>query len=186
MNFKRNLKNVSFYICFGICLIIIGLLIYSSNKNIITKIIPSVSPKPQITQISLIIPTPIAIFAKVTKVIDGDTIEIEGGKRVRYIGMNTPEIENNECYASEASEVNRKLVLGKTVKLEKDVSETDKYGRLLRYIYLDNQMINDELVKFGSAKIETVPPDTKYKNEFLQSQTYAKENKLGLWGKCLR
>ena len=61
--------------------------------------------------------------------IDGDTIVIEGGQKVRYIGMNTPEVETSECYATEATEINKNLVLGKEVKLEKDVSDTDKYGR---------------------------------------------------------
>jgi micrococcal nuclease len=74
--------------------------------------------------------------------------------------------------------------LGKTVKLVKDVSETDKCGRLLRFVYVGDQMIDDELVKEGAAKIETVPPDTEFKDEFQMSENYAKENKLGLWGKC--
>jgi micrococcal nuclease len=123
-------------------------------------------------------------FAKVIRVIDGDTIQLEGGDRVRYIGMNTPELETNECFATEASEINKNLVLGKIIKLEKDISDTDKYGRLLRYVYVDNVFIDDYLVKNGDAKVMTIPPDTKYKDEFLQSQNYAKQNNLGLWGKC--
>jgi micrococcal nuclease len=98
--------------------------------------------------------------------------------------MNTPELESSECYATEASEINKNLVLGKTVKLEKDVSETDKYGRLLRFVYVGNIFVDDYLVKDGAAKIMNVPPDIEYKDEFLSSQNYAKENKLGLWGKC--
>lgn len=134
--------------------------------------------------ISLTTPTPIAVSARVIKVIDGDTIVVDTGQHIRYIGMNTPEVENNECYATEASEINKNLVLGKIVRLEKDVSETDKYGRLLRYVYIDSKMINDELVKDGVANVKSVPPDVKYKNEFLESEKFAKGNNLGLWASC--
>jgi len=89
-----------------------------------------------------------------------------------------------ECYATGAAEINKDLVLGKTVKLVKDVSETDEYGALLRFVYVGNIFVDDYLVKVGAAKIMTVPPDTEFKDEFLESQNYAKENKLGLWGKC--
>lgn len=148
------------------------------------------SPKVSlISPISLntpITPTPLVTFAKVTRVIDGDTIVIDTGQHIRYIGMNTPEMETGECYATAASEINRNLVLGKTVELVKDVSGTDKYGRLLRYVYIGNLFIDDELVKEGAAKIMTVPPDIKYKDIFQSSQNYAKENNLGLWGKCFK
>lgn len=73
----------------------------------------------------------------VIKVIDGDTIVIEGGYRVRYIGIDTPEIRpREEAYAIEAWQANRQMVEGKRVRLEKDVSETDRYDRLLRYVYV--------------------------------------------------
>jgi micrococcal nuclease len=176
MNYRKSLKNVSFILFLGLCLLFIGLFIYSSNKNKTIKIVPS--PPPVLTL------TPSATFAKVTRVIDGDTIVIDTGEHVRYIGMNTPEVESKKCYASEATAINKNLVLGKEVKLEKDVSDTDKYGRLLRYVYVGDTFVGDYLVKNGDAKVMTVPPDTKYKDEFLVSQEYAKENNLGLWGKC--
>src|SRR3989344_4113968 len=76
----------------------------------------------------------------VSKVIDGDTIEIEGGMKVRYIGIDTPETSHPtkgvQCFGRQATERNRQLVEGKKVILEKDISETDKYGRLLRYIWI--------------------------------------------------
>jgi micrococcal nuclease len=78
------------------------------------------------------------------------------------------------------------LVLGKEVRLEKDVSETDKYGCLLRYVYIGNDFINEELVKGGSAKVEPVPPDVKFKKEFLESEKNAKALNLGLWGNCFK
>jgi len=117
---------------------------------------------------------------KVKKVIDGDTIELENGEVVRYIGINAP--ENNECFFEQAKQMNRDLVEGKEVKLGKDVSDRDKYNRLLRYVYVDDIFVNDYLVKQGYALADFIFPDEKYKDQFEQSQTYAKENKLGLWG----
>ena len=101
--------------------------------------------------------------ALVSKVVDGDTIQLSDGRKVRYIGIDTPETVHPskavECYGQEASVKNKELVLGKTVGLEKDVSDTDRYGRLLRYVYLDGIMINDLLVKEGFAKASSYPPD---------------------------
>lgn len=107
------------------------------------------------------------VEATVTTVIDGDTIEVnlEGLiYRVRYIGIDTPEI--GESCADEATEANRQLVEGKTVWLEKDISETDKYGRLLRYVYVDDIFINEELVRLGLALPSSYPPDMKYDDTF--------------------
>jgi micrococcal nuclease len=124
----------------------------------------------------------------VTRVIDGDTIEIEGGKRVRYSGIDTPETVDPrkpvQCFGIEASNENKKLVLGKRVKLEKDISETDKYGRLLRYVYVDDIFVNDYLVRNGYAYVVTFPPDVKYQQQFLEAQKEARENKRGLWSAC--
>lgn len=127
---------------------------------------------------------PSAVFdiVKVTKVIDGDTIEIEDGKRVRYIGIDTPEKEN--CYFYESTKRNKELVEGKVIKLEKDISQTDKYGRFLRYVYIDDLLINEALVKEGFAQVATFPPDIKYKNRFLEAQKIARENKVGFWLNC--
>jgi micrococcal nuclease len=125
---------------------------------------------------------------KVARVIDGDTIQIQGGEKVRYIGMDTPETVDPEkpvqFYGQEASEENRKLVEGKTVHLEKDASERDKYGRLLRYVYVGNDFINLELVRDGYARVETIAPDTKYKDMFMRAQQEAEQSKIGLWSAC--
>ncbi len=141
-------------------------------------------------------PTPLPYpFAKVMKIVDGDTIEIENGKLVRYIGIDTPETKHPtkgvECFGKEASEKNRELALGKVIKLEKDVSETDRYGRLLRYVYLQEPtatspalFVNEYLVKEGYAQAVTFPPDVKYADHFLQLQREARAQKKGLWGKC--
>lgn len=129
----------------------------------------------------------------VTRVIDGDTIEIEGREKVRYIGIDTPETVDPRkpvaCFGKEASEENKKLVLGKAIILEKDISETDKFGRLLRYVYIKEKdgktiFVNDYLVREGYAKASTFPPDVKFANQFLLAEKEARETKKGLWQKC--
>ena len=123
--------------------------------------------------------------AFVAKVIDGDTIVLENGKTLRYIGIDTPEVsQGTECFADESTEKNKELVLGKEVRLEKDVSETDRYGRLLRYVYVANTFINEILVYEGYATAATYPPDVKYSQLFKEAEKDARENSKGLWGKC--
>lgn len=145
-----------------------------------TKIaVNSVSPIPQVAgESSEIIPT-----YKVVRVIDGDTVELEDGRKVRYIGINAPET-NKDCFALEATLKNKELVEGKRVRMEKDRSETDRYGRLLRYVYVDDLFINDELVKGGYAYAKAYRPDTKLQEKFTNSQSEAMKEKRGLWGKC--
>lgn len=127
--------------------------------------------------------------AAVTQVIDGDTIrvEIEGQKyRVRYIGIDTPETVDPRspvgCFGKEASERNRQLVEGQTIGLEKDVSETDSFDRLLRYVWVEDMMVNTTLVREGYALASTYPPDVKYAEQFASLQALAREARSGLWG----
>ncbi|MFC1912043.1 thermonuclease family protein [Chloroflexota bacterium] len=120
--------------------------------------------------------------AIVVDVIDGDTIgvDINGSiYRVRYIGIDTPE-RGQEGY-EEATLANAELVSGKVVDLEKDVSETDKYGRLLRYVWTEEGMVNAVLVESGYAQVSTYPPDVKYQEEFLELQRIAEQTGTGLW-----
>jgi len=119
---------------------------------------------------------------RVIRVIDGDTIEIEGGARVRYIGIDAPEVfPQTEYYGLEAWARNIELVEQKTVTLEKDVSETDVYGRLLRYVYVDGLFVNGELVRLGYARAIPYPPDTKYQERLAQLEEEATEARRGLW-----
>jgi micrococcal nuclease len=121
--------------------------------------------------------------ARVVRVIDGDTIEIAGGAHVRYIGMDTPEIYPEVgFYGPEAKAKNIEMVEGKLVTLEKDVSETDKYGRLLRYVYVDGVFVNGELVRLGYARAVAYPPDTRYRWQLEKLEKEAKAAKLGIWG----
>lgn len=129
----------------------------------------------------------------VTKAIDGDTLEIEGGQRVRYLGVDTPETKDPrkpvQCFGKEAARKNKELVEGKRVILEKDITDTDKYNRLLRFVYLpleDGTMlfVNDYLIREGFAKVLTIPPDVKFAEQFLEAQRKAREGSLGLWKMC--
>lgn len=126
--------------------------------------------------------------ATVVRVIDGDTIVVSiAGKTydVRYIGVNTPETKDPnkpvEYYGPEASTKHKELVEGKIVRLEKDVSEYYKDGRLLRYVYVGNLFINAELVRLGYARATPYPPDTKYQSLFSSLEQEAKEKLLGIW-----
>jgi micrococcal nuclease len=124
----------------------------------------------------------------VKRVIDGDTIELDNGEIIRYIGINTPETVRPkypvECFGREASEKNKELVLGKKVILKKDISQRDKYGRLLRYVYVSGIFVNLKLIEGGYAYATAFPPDVKYSDVFLNAQRDAIENNFGLWGSC--
>jgi len=102
--------------------------------------------------------------------------------KARYSGIVTPETVHPtnrvEYFGKEASEKKGELVEGKTVFLEKDVSEIDKYGRLLRYVWIDDVVVNAELVRLGYAQVVTYPPDVKYQEYFLQLQ---KAGSLSSW-----
>lgn len=125
---------------------------------------------------------PARIEAAVTRVIDGDTIEVlivGVPYSVRYIGIDTPEV--GWPGADEATQANAGLVEGKIVELEKDVSETDEYGRLLRYVWVNGQMVNATLVYDGYAEAIPYPPDLLYQDYLLALQTQAAEAGRGLW-----
>jgi micrococcal nuclease len=124
----------------------------------------------------------------VTRVIDGDTIEVNIGGiiyKVRYIGVDTPELDDERpefaALAQEATRLNRQLVEGEIVRLEKDISETDKYGRLLRYVYVDDTFVNAELVKQGLAWAEPYEPDIRYQDYFKELEAEARRDKIGVW-----
>ena len=122
--------------------------------------------------------------ARVIQVIDGDTIIVEGGYRVRYIGIDAPEIHPEaEAFGIEAWQANRRLVEGKEVRLERDVSEKDKYGRLLRYVWVDDVLVEAELVRQGLARAKAYPPDTKYQDYLEQMEADAKLAGRGIWAK---
>ena len=124
----------------------------------------------------------------VVRVVDGDTIHVrfgEGIEKVRYIGVNAPEIHNprlgEQPGGREAWDVNRSLVAGRRVQLELDVRARDRYGRLLAYVWVGDTMVNAELVARGYAQVMTVPPNVRYQQLFLRLERDARQAGRGLW-----
>lgn len=122
---------------------------------------------------------------RVVKVVDGDTIEVEVNGtlyKVRYIGIDTPESTTQiEYFGKEAAARNQALVDGREVTLIKDVSETDRYGRLLRYVLVGEVFVNYELVRGGYAYTLRYPPDVACAEVFRAAERRAREEGLGLW-----
>ncbi|MEK5445877.1 thermonuclease family protein [Paenibacillus sp. FSL R7-0331] len=124
--------------------------------------------------------------AEVTSVIDGDTFRIrtnEGDtEKVRLLLIDTPEIgEQPEPYALEARDYTKELLDGQTVHLEFDESERDQYGRLLAYVYVNDQMVNQLLLEKGLARVAVFPPDTLYLDDFRMIESRARESGLRIW-----
>jgi micrococcal nuclease len=148
---------------------------------------------------------PLSVFPQndtltVIRATDGDTLQLSNGEKVRLIGIDTPESSNNSKLrrdakktghdaseiirmGKEAAAFTRSLVQGKRVRLELDVRQRDKYGRLLAYVYLeDGTFVNAEIMKAGYAQIMTIPPNVKHQDLFLGFQKEAREKGRGLWG----
>lgn len=183
------------YVFFVVLLLSIGVGIVVTSKETPRISFPSFLTVLSPTQIPQH-PVPLTTdeIATVSGVIDGDTITLHDKRKVRYIGIDTPEtrhpIKGVECFGKEASAKNKSLVLGKTVRMKKDVSDVDKYGRLLRYVWIDatesakTVFVNDYLVREGFASVSTFPPDVAYAPLFRKSANDARTNKKGLWGMC--
>ncbi len=180
---KRTLFSIVITIFF------LGIIVgYLLSTCCLPPIVPS-SPESQIASQSSSYNESGKEKAVVKRVIDGDTVELADGRKLRYIGIDAPEtVDPNRlagCYGKEASDKNKELVLGREVELEKDVSETDKFGRLLRYVYVSqDEMVNERLVKDGFAFASTYQPDIKYQDKLRADEADARINKRGLWGSC--
>jgi len=131
-----------------------------------------------------------AEIAVVQRVVDGDTIELSDGRKVRYIGVDTPELHHPtksvQCFGKEAMEKNKELVEGKEIQMKKDVSETDRYKRLLRYVWIGDVFVNEYLAREGFAHQATFPPDVKYVDQFKIAAEDARVNNKGLWNVCIK
>lgn len=126
---------------------------------------------------------------KVLRVVDGDTFDIEGGYRVRLLGIDSP--EKNDCYFDQSKLFLEDLIEGKEVYLEKDITASDRFGRLLRYAILkfddpqkDNILVNNQMVLKGFAFDENMTADKKYRDLLASSERKAREEKLGMWLEC--
>lgn len=130
---------------------------------------------------------------KIDYVIDGDTFVLATGEKVRIIGVDAPEdTKKVEEFGPEATAYAKGILEGNTVYLEKDVSETDKYGRLLRYVWMENPnvdkpdmelLFNARIVADGYAEPATFPPDVKYADTFKEKANEARTKGKGLWEK---
>ncbi len=188
------------------CLLVVGctnVLVAPSARPTAAFAAPAtvVSPSP-----SLLAPTPVATAgawpdrpqgatesASLVRVVDGDTIRavVDGvEQRIRYIGMDTPESVAPgtlvEPFSLEATAENQRLLLGGELILERDISEVDRFGRLLRYIWIrrptgEHTFVNLELVLRGYAQVATYPPDVRYADVYLAAQREAREAGRGLW-----
>jgi len=117
--------------------------------------------------------------AKVSRVLDGDTIEIEGGEQIRYLGVNAP--ESGQPFSTEATRENERLTAGRTVNLEFDVQTQDRYKRTLAYVWSGETLVNREIVKNGYAVSETIQPNVKYQDAIIEAQEEARTSCRGLW-----
>jgi micrococcal nuclease len=125
----------------------------------------------------------------VERVLDGDTVELRDGRKIRYLLVNTPEIAHHagevpECFGNEARALNESLVNGATVRLEYDEECQDRYERTLAYVWLGDVMVNEILLTRGYARLLVIPPNERYESEFEALEQAAQDASAGLWGAC--
>ena len=127
-----------------------------------------------------------ATEGKVTRVIDGDTIELESGVKIRYLLVDTPEVSGGvECFGDNAKQYNSDLVLNKTVQISYDEQCTDNFGRSLAYVTVDGQEVNSLLIQKGYACVLFIAPNGESRlEEFNALQLDAKNARRGLWSAC--
>jgi micrococcal nuclease len=117
----------------------------------------------------------------VAAVVDGDTVTLGNGAKVRYLGINAP--EQGQPFFREALELNRKLVQDKRVRLELDAEQKDRYGRLLAYVFVGDEMVNLRLLREGLAHVLVIPPNLRHSDAFLRAQREARAAHRGIWGR---
>lgn len=124
---------------------------------------------------------------QVKRVYDGDTITLENGKRVRLLGINTPEIESHYRQGEDGGQNAKQWLKDKlqegSVFLEYDIQKRDKYGRSLAHLFsVDGKHMNKELVQAGLAVLSIIPPNVRYADELIKAEKSAQQQDLGIWG----
>lgn len=124
----------------------------------------------------------------VTKVTDGDTIELDDGRIIRYLNLDTPELglgeKPDQCFAQEAKKINEELVLGKKIRLELDVNEMDRFGRTLAYVFVDDLFVNEALLSRGAAEFQLDTVNLVHQPVLVAAAQKAHQDKIGRWNKC--
>ncbi len=183
---RKKINSIVIFFTITMFIALIGYLYYSNHDIELIKG-PQISPTSTQSP-PLPTPSPIREKAVVVKVFDGDSILLSDGRQVRYIGVNSPETggktTSKECFSDEATKANTALVLQQTIEMENDKNDTDVYKRLLRYVYVDGEMVNDFLVRWGYARAEKNFPEDRYKSQFITAEKEARSQTRGLWGKC--
>lgn len=148
---------------------------------------PAVGPRPGPAAGGL----PAGLDVTIERVVDGDTIVVSGGERVRLIGVDTPETKDPRrpvgCFGKQASEFTAGLLpTGSRVRLVGDVEQRDRYQRLLAYVYRlpDGLFVNAELLRRGFGQVLTIPPNVAHSEEFVAVSRQARDEARGLWGAC--
>jgi micrococcal nuclease len=174
-----------------------------ATEPALVELAPTPEPAPAVAPVAAVPVAPVAPAAPaaapqtgetatLVRVVDGDTIRvIYNGAEIalRYIGIDTPESKDPgepvQCFAAEATALNQQLVAGQTLLLERDRTDMDRYGRLLRYVYLpDGRMVNEELVRAGVAFAKQYKPDVKHAARLDAAEQAARAAGIGLWGAC--
>ena len=180
MRIRKELKVIQ------VIVLTVAVAFYVGSKFLYIPAKPRVSPERE--------------MAFVQRVVDGDTLKLSDKRRIRLIGVDTPELHYSEkllrdskrthknieaiqALGAKAADFTRELCEGKNVRIETDVRKLDKYGRLLAYIYLeDGTFVNAKILEEGYGQVMTIPPDVKYADYFLKLEREARKNGKGLWG----
>lgn len=171
---------LTFFLAFGLGFYLRGIFSIKTTKQESQEKI-KINPLPTIKPKNILLPEPKDGVYKVGEVLDGDTIVLETGEKLRYLGIDAP--EQTQRWGEEAKNFNQKLVLGKKVKVEFDRIKLDKYGRLLAYVWVDNILVNEKLVEEGYARVNLIKgePKLKYLEKLEKAQKWAKDHHNGVW-----
>tara|TARA_B100001758_G_C18129018_1_gene462843 strand:+ start:98 stop:619 length:522 start_codon:yes stop_codon:yes gene_type:complete len=167
-------------------ILILGILLFGCTGEVTSSPEASLSPKGSITDNN----RSNLVQYEVIRVIDGDTVELKNGERLRYNDIDTPETVHPskpiECYGPEASKKNKELVEGETILVELGNPEKDRYGRLLGYVYIDDLFVNAELVRGGYAEVNSYGNPGSKIVELINIERDAKLKSTGLWSSCVK
>lgn len=170
---------------FSVCLAAVALSLSTACATPRIEASAPIFPSPAATS-AMPQPPPNAQTVRVVRVVDGDTIVIDGGRRARLIGIDAPEVHGSvACLGREASAYTKHALSGKSVVMDFDVELVDRYGRALVYVWSsDRSFFNGRIVADGFAVPMTVPPNVRYAELFVDLAAHARAAKRGLWSAC--